>query len=259
MNDISDLASLLEIKGPLLAIDTETTGTDSEKDRVVQIAYTQINPNGSVERNSTLINPGVPIPDEAFKVHGISNDAVSNSPPFSRIANSLYDRIKSAVAIIGYSASFDLGILKSEFERVGIELDTKSIKVIDAKEIFFKKEPRTLSAAVKFYCGKSLESAHSAQADIDATCEVLLAQLRRYPDIPFGLDELAKYTKNIPDNAVDPDGKLLRLESGDIALGFGKHNGVTLKNAPRSYLGWLLTTDMNSTVKTIIREHLSKN
>jgi DNA polymerase-3 subunit epsilon len=170
----------LALKRPIVFFDLETTGTDNVKDRIVELAFVKILPDGKRDKFVKRVNPGIPIPPEVTAIHGISDEDVKNCPTFKLIAHQLYDWMKGC-DLGGYNSSkFDLPLLAEEFLRVGINVDFTERHMIDVQQIFFKMEARTLSAAYSFYCQKELTNAHSAEADIDATIEVLEAQLNRY-------------------------------------------------------------------------------
>jgi len=186
----------LKLRNPLIFFDLETTGIDVTNDRIVEISYLKIYPNGDEESKTMKINPTIPIPAKVVAIHGISDDDVKDSPTFNEVAQNLA-HVFEGCDFAGYNSNkFDLPLLAEEFLRTDVDIDLKKRKFIDIQVIFHKKEQRTLSAAYKFYCDKNLEGAHSAEVDTKATYEVLMAQLDRYSDLPNDVDELAKYSSH---------------------------------------------------------------
>jgi len=186
----------LQLKRPICFFDLETTGISISKDRIVEIAILKVFPNGNKEMKSWLVNPEMPIPISATEIHGITNEKVAKEPTFKQISKLIYNYIdKSDLA--GYNSDrFDIPILAEEMMRAGIDnFDKNKILTIDVQTIFHKMEQRTLSAALKFYCGKDLINSHSAKADTEATYEVLLAQLERYKELENDVDFLSSFTK----------------------------------------------------------------
>ena len=190
----------LNLRNPLIFFDLETTGVNAAKDKIVEISYIKVYPNGKEESNTIRINPGRHIPEEATAVHHITDDDVKNCPSFKDVAKEL-SRVFEGCDIAGFNSNrFDLPLLVEEFLTAGVNIDMTKRKFIDVQTIFHKMEQRTLVAAYKFYCGKNLEDAHSADADTRATYEVLKAQLDRYPslqnDVNF-LSEFSTQNKNV--------------------------------------------------------------
>jgi DNA polymerase III, epsilon subunit and related 3''-5'' exonucleases len=167
----------LNLRNPLIFFDLETTGTDTVKDRIVELSYLKVYPNGKEEMKTRRINPEMPIPAGATAIHGISDEDVKDCPTFKQIARSLADQMEGC-DLAGFNSSrFDIPLLAEEFLRADVDIDFSKRKMIDVQIIFHKKEQRTLEAAYKFYCDKNLDNAHSAEADTLATYEVLKAQL----------------------------------------------------------------------------------
>ena len=176
----------LNLDRDLCFFDLEATGLNVIRDRIVQIAIIKYSKKDKdTEELSMLINPGIPISEEAMEVHGITPKMLSNKPTFQQVAQKIYDFIgKSDLA--GYNSNrFDVPMLMEEFARVGIEFDTSKRRLIDVQRVFYKMEPRTLKAALRFYCGKELENAHDALADVQATIDVFKGQLTKYEGIDF--------------------------------------------------------------------------
>ena len=191
----------LNLKNPIIFFDLETTGTDINKDRIVEISYIKVYPNGNEESKNVRINPGMHIPESSSQVHGITDDDVKDCPLFKDVAKSIA-KVFEGCDIAGFNSNrFDIPLLVEEFLRVGVDLDLRKHKFIDVQNIYHKLEKRTLIAAYKYYCGKNLEDAHSALADTKATYEVLQAQLDHYPnelknDVNF-LSEFSTMTKTV--------------------------------------------------------------
>ena len=169
----------LKLTRPICFFDLETTGIDVGKDRIVEIAIFKVFPNGNKESKTWLVNPTIPIPPQSTAVHGITNEKVANEPTFAELSSQIYNMIKDS-DLAGYNSDrFDIPLLAEELLRAGVDFDMKNRVSVDVQTIFHKKEERTLSAALKFYCGKTLENAHSAEADTMATYEILLGQLEK--------------------------------------------------------------------------------
>lgn len=244
----------LNLKNPLIFFDLETTGVDTVKDRIVEISMLKVLPNGTEEVRTKLINPQMPIPAGATEVHGISDEDVKDAPTFKQIAKSLADFMEGC-DIAGFNSSrFDVPLLAEEFLRAGIDFDFTRRKMIDVQIIFHKKEQRTLEAALKFYCDKTLEDAHSAEADTRATYEVLKAQLDRYPDLKNDVEFLAsEYSSH--NNNVDLAGRIILNEEGVEVFNFGKHKGKpveeVLKREP-SFYSWIMDADFPLNTKQVL-------
>jgi DNA polymerase III subunit epsilon len=172
----------LNLKRPIAFFDIESTGTNVVKDRIVELCIFKVFTDGTTETRLRRVNPGMPIPPEVTAIHGISDADVANEPQFRQIAKSLHEYLKDC-DLAGYNSNkFDVPMLIEEFLRCDLEFDIKNRNLVDVQNIFHKMEPRTLKAAYKFYCGKELVDAHSAEADTMATYEILLSQIERYKD-----------------------------------------------------------------------------
>ncbi len=244
----------LNLVRPLVFFDLETTGVDPASDRIVEIAAVRLEPGGERESRVRRINPERPIPPGATAVHGIRDEDVREEPTFRQMARSFLDFLDGA-DLAGFNvARFDLPLLAREFSDCGLDMKAGERRVLDAMTIFHRKERRDLSAAVRFYLGHDLEGAHSADADVAATLQVLDAQLARYPDLPRTVEALDAWTRSTP-GAVDSGGKLL-WRGGEVVLGFGKHRGRTLREmvteAP-DYLKWILNSDFPADACDIVR------
>jgi len=228
---------------PLVIVDLETTNLETHSARIVEIAVVKIFPDGTRESKCRRINPGIPIPEEATKVHGISNDDVKDCPSFKQVAQSLKEFMEGA-DLGGFNILFfDLPLLAFEFARVGISFDVSQKNIIDAYVIFKKRERRNLAAAVRFYLGKNHMEAHSALSDAEITADIILAQVQQHEDLgqtPEALHEESESNRVI----LDPAGWLM-LENGVIKMGTRckKHAKKTLDevyNQDRNYLFWMI-------------------
>lgn len=245
----------LKLERPLCFYDLETTGV-KPSDRIVSITVLKVFPSGEKEVKSIILNPEMPIPKEASDVHGITNEMVDKAPTFKKIAKSLNSFIEGC-DIGGFNnRQFDDIILCEEFGRANIVFPAVDVRSVDACTIFKKMEQRTLTAAYKFYCDKTLEDAHSSEADTLATFEVFLAQLQKYEELQGKtIDEISNFCKL--DNRVDLAGKIIKNENGDYLYNFGKHqNQKVLENT--SYANWMLDNDFSGNTKAVLRMILGK-
>ena len=185
----------LKISKPICFFDLETTGVNVSLDRIVEISILKIFPNGNKESKTWLVNPGVPIPSEASNIHGITNDIVKNEPLFKMIASDIKSMINNCDLAGFNSNKFDIPLLAEELLRSEIDFSLDNVATIDVQNIFHKMEQRTLSAAYQFYCGKSLDNAHSSKADTLATYEVLESQIEKYDDLENNVSFLSDFSK----------------------------------------------------------------
>ncbi|MBW0160983.1 MAG: 3'-5' exonuclease [Sediminibacterium sp. Gen4] len=248
----------LQLTRPLAFIDLETTGVNISLDRIVEIAIVKINPDGTQQVKRKLINPMMPIPKGASDVHGITDDMVKDAPVFKQVANEIKQFIDHC-DIGGYNSNrFDIPMLIEEFLRAGIDFSTDGRKLVDVQKVFHMMEQRTLSAAYKFYCQKTLDGAHSAEVDATATWEVLEAQVERYPQIGNTVESIVKFTGE--DEIVDFARRFVR-ENGVEVFNFGKHKGkpVTqvLKEEPQ-YYDWMMKGDFPMNTKQKLTEILNR-
>jgi DNA polymerase-3 subunit epsilon len=244
----------LNLKNPIVFFDLETTGINISRDRIVELSFLKIHPNGEEEIKSKRVNPEMPIPAESTAIHGITDEDVKDCPTFKQIAKSLAAQIEGC-DLAGFNSNrFDVPMLAEEFLRAGIDFDMGKRKFIDVQIIYHKKEPRTLAAAYKFYCDKELIDAHSAEADTIATYEILKSQLERYPDLVNDIDELSKEFGSFNNN-VDFAGRIVLNDKGVEVFNFGKHRGKpvadVLKREP-SYYSWMMDGDFPLNTKQVI-------
>ncbi len=245
----------LKLKNPIIFFDLETTGIDVGHDRIVEISMVKLLPNGDREVKTRRVNPEMHIPEEATAVHGITDDDVKDCPTFRQIAKSLASYIEGC-DFAGYNSNkFDVPMLVEEFLRVGVDVDLRGRKFIDVQNIFYKMEQRTLVAAYKFYCGKSLDDAHSAEADTLATCEVLEGQLDRYPELQNDVEWLAKFSEQKP--TADFAGRIAYNDKGEEVFSFGQHKGKSVEEVFRkehTYYDWIMKSDFPAYTKKVCTE-----
>lgn len=250
----------LSLNRPIAFFDLETTGINISSDRIVEISILKVFPGHDQDLKTRRVNPTIPIPGEVSKIHGIYDKDVKDSPTFQQIAEELKMFLKDC-DLAGYNCNyFDIPLLVEEFLRAGVNFDIRDCKVVDVQTIFHKKEERTLSAAYKFYCGKELKNAHSAEADITATFEVLESQLERYPDLINNIDFLSTFT-NTRSKRVDLTGRFVYNDKGDIVFNFGKHTGKVAANVFKTepqYYDWMMKGEFSLQTKRIIIEIINQ-
>ncbi|HBM17021.1 MAG TPA: DNA polymerase III subunit epsilon [Lentisphaeria bacterium] len=250
----------VKLTKPIIFFDLEATGTNPQVDRIVEICVAKLHPGGESEVKTRRINPGVPIPLEATEIHGIRNEDVANEPAFSAIAASLYMYFEGC-DIAGYNIiRYDVPLLVAEFKRAGFNFTSDGRRVIDAQNIFHKMEPRTLSAAYSFFCGKDLDNAHSAEADVLATVAVLDGEFTKYPKLTRDLDELHEFCNPSDPNSIDKTGKFKWNEHNEAVVAFGKNKGILLKDIATknpNFLSWMLKMDFTDDAKKIAKDALS--
>lgn len=250
----------LNLKKPICFFDLETTGTNVATDRIVEISILKVFPNGNKESHTWRVNPGVPIPPVTSAIHGITDEMVVNEPTFKELAPKVYALIKDS-DLGGFNSNrFDIPLLAEAMLRSDIDFDMKKALSVDVQTIFHKKEKRTLEAAYKFYCDKDLTNAHSAEADTNATYEVLKAQLDRYDDLENDMTTLATFSSH--KKFADFAGYIGYNKKEEEVFAFGKHRGAkvvdVLEKEP-GYFGWLLNADFPLyTKKVLTRIKLSK-
>lgn len=246
----------LNLKNPIVFFDLETTGVNITNDRIVELCYIKVYPNGNEESKSMRINPEMHIPETSSAIHGIFDEDVRDCPTFKQIAKDLAHTLEGC-DLAGFNSNrFDIPVLVEEFLRAGIDIDLSKRKFVDVQNIYHKLERRTLSAAYKFYCGKDLENAHSAMADTQATYEVLKAQLDHYPDeLQNDVAFLADFSKM--SNNVDFAGRMVYDDQGVEIFNFGKYKGRAVKDVLRTdpgYYGWILQGDFARNTKQVLTQ-----
>ena len=245
----------LKLKNPLVFFDLETTGINITKDRIVEISYLKVTPDGKEECKTRRVNPQMPIPEQATAIHGITDDDVKDCPAFKELAKSLATQIEGC-DLAGFNSNrFDIPMLAEEFLRAGVDIDLSKRKFIDVQTIFHKMEQRNLIAAYKFYCGKDLTDAHSAESDTRATYEVLMSQLDRYPELQNDVDVLSEFSSF--NNNVDFAGRMIYNENGEEIINFGKYKGQLVKDVLKKdlgYYGWIMQGDFSLNTKQKLTE-----
>ncbi|WP_278794626.1 3'-5' exonuclease [Leyella stercorea] len=271
----------LNLTRPLIVFDLETTGLDFIRDRIIQISYIKVLPDGTEERENLFVNPEKPIPHEVVELTGITNDDVKDAPTFKALAPQLSEKFKGC-DFAGYNSNhFDIPMLAEEFLRAGIDFDFSKVRLIDAQTIFHKMERRNLAAAYKFYCGRKMEedfTAHRADEDTEATYRVLMGELDKYapgvqeePDrvLENDMDSLAEFSKQ-NDNVdfagrivwkplvgadgkpvLDADGKEQKVE----VFNFGKYKGRPVADVLRTdigYYSWMMGGDFTFNTKQVL-------
>jgi DNA polymerase-3 subunit epsilon len=245
----------LKISKPICFFDLETTGVNVSLDRIVEISILKIFPNGNKESKTWLVNPGVPIPSEASNIHGITNDIVKNEPLFKMIASDIKSMINNCDLAGFNSNKFDIPLLAEELLRSEIDFSLDNVATIDVQNIFHKMEQRTLSAAYQFYCGKSLDNAHSSKADTLATYEVLESQIEKYDDLENNVSFLSDFSER--GKNVDLAGFIKYNEDNIPCFSFGKHKGKTVDYVLENesgYFGWLLNADFPMYTKKVLTQ-----
>ncbi|WP_034890801.1 3'-5' exonuclease [Gillisia sp. Hel_I_29] len=243
----------LKLTKPICFFDLETTGTNVAKDRIVEISVLKVFPNGNKESKTWLVNPEMKIPAEVIEIHGISNERVENEPTFRELAPKVHEMIKGC-DLGGFNSNrFDIPLLVEELLRADVDFDMKNVVSVDVQTIFHKMEQRTLSAAYKFYCGETLEGAHSAEADTNATYEVLKSQLDRYEDLENDISWLGQYSSRR--NFADFAGFIAFDKKGAEVFAFGKFKGKyvekVLEDEP-GYYGWIQNADFPLYTKKVL-------
>lgn len=264
----------LQLDRDLVFFDVETTGLNVIRDRIVQLAMVKMQKNGQTPLElSMLINPGIPISEESMQIHGITPKDLANKPTFGQVAQKIWDFI-GASDLAGYNSNrFDVPMLMEEFARVGMEFDVSKRRLIDVQRIFYKMEPRTLRAAYRLYCGRELEDAHDALADVKATLEVFKGQLHAYEGkdlldeeghvvpapIKNDMQALHDFTNDL--NFLDATQKLRMLPDGKVIFTFGKYANQEVKEVlrkERNYGHWIMEKEFSSQVKQIIRQMMKE-
>jgi len=245
----------LNLKNPIAFFDLETTGLDISNDRIVEIAVLKVDPGGKKDTLHMYINPTIPIEPQATAIHGIRNEDVTDAPTFAQIAKNLADFIEGC-DLAGYNCNrFDIPLLAEEFLRANMDIDLKKRKVVDVQVVFFKMEQRTLAAAYKFYLDKDLRNAHTAEADTEATYDILKAQLDHYENLKNDIKYLAGFTSQTRN--VDFAGRIIYNNKNEEVFNFGKHKGkrvVDVLHDEPSYYNWMMTGDFPLYTKKVLTE-----
>lgn len=243
----------LKLERPLVFFDLETTGTNVTHDRIVEISYIKVYPDGREDEGRMLLNPGIPIPAESTAVHHITDEMVADAPSFADVAPALREVFADS-DIAGFNSNkFDVPMLIQELSRIGKRFDVSGRHFIDVQNIFHKMEPRTLIAAYKFYCGRDLENAHSAASDTRATYEVFQSQLEKYDDLPDSVQGLNDFSR--VKGSIDLSARVVRNDKGVPVFNFGKHKGKSVidvfKSEP-SFYHWIMQGDFPKDTKDVL-------
>ncbi|MDD4101507.1 MAG: 3'-5' exonuclease [Kiritimatiellae bacterium] len=243
---------------PLIVFDIEATGISPRADRIIELAAIRIETDNSEVKGYWLLNPGIPIPVETTAIHGITDEIVHDQPTFKDKALEILTFFGDA-DLAGFNAGrFDIPMLAEEFTRAGIQFGAESRRLLDAQRIFHTREPRDLSAALKFYCDCAHEDAHGAEADVRATLDVIIGQFKRYPDLPQDMDSLDKAFNPIDPFNADRSGRL-RWVDGEITINFGKKKGAKLSDLAKDdpgFLKWMVKNDFPQDTRTICENAL---
>ena len=254
----------LNLTKPLIVFDLETTGLDLVNDRVIQLSYIKVYPDGKEERENIFVNPEKVIPSEVEQLTGITNDDVKDAPTFKQIANTLNEKF-SGCDFAGFNSNhFDIPMLAEEFLRAGVDFDFNKCRLIDAQTIFHKMERRNLAAAYRFYCGRKMEDdfeAHRADQDTEATYRVLMGEMDMYnpetqPEedkhLKNDMDELAAFSKT--NDNVDFAGRIV-MKDGEEYFNFGKYKNCKVTEVLHrdpGYYSWMLSSDFTNNTKQVL-------
>ncbi len=245
----------LKLKKPIIFFDLETTGVNIAKDRIVEISILKIKPNGNKESKTWLVNPEMEIPKEASDIHGITNERVVTEPTFNELATEVSKMIEGC-DLAGFNSNrFDIPLLAEEMLRAEVDFDMNNRVAIDVQVIFHKKEERTLSAGYKFYCGKDLDNAHSAEADTLATYEILKSQLDKYDDLENDVNFLNEYSTH--NKRADFAGFIQFDDDKNEIFTFGKYKGqkvADILKKDKGYFSWIQNADFPLYTKKVLKE-----
>lgn len=245
---------MLQLTKPLAFIDLETTGTNPGIDRIVELAIVKVLPDGTRSVKRKLLNPEIPIPKACSDIHGITDEMVKDAPTFRQVAHEIKQMLDGC-DFAGYNSNrFDIPLLMEEFFRAQVEFDMRNRKLLDVQNIFHKMEPRTLTAAYKFYCSKTLDGAHSAEADASATHEILVAQLEKYPTLGNNVDTILKV---IGEDQIVDFARRFVMDNGVEVFNFGKYKGkpvAEILKAEPQYYDWMMKGDFPQHTKQKLTE-----
>ena len=243
----------LELTKPIVFFDLETTGVNIAKDRIVEISILKIQPNGTKESKTWLVNPEMEIPEESSAIHGITNEKVVNEPTFKELAEEVSTLI-AGCDLAGFNSNrFDIPLLAEEMLRAEVDFDMKNRVAVDVQVIFHKKEQRTLGAAYQFYCDKILEDAHSAEADTNATYEILKSQLDKYEDLDNNIKWLSEFSSH--KKRADFAGFITFDDDDEEVFTFGKYRGkkvVEVLEQDKGYYSWIQKADFPLYTKKVL-------
>ena len=256
---------MLQLKKPLAFIDIEATGTNVSTDRIVEIAIVKYLPDGNRTVKRKLVNPQMPIPQVCVDIHGITDEMVKDAPVFKQVASEIRQFLDGCDLACYNAYRLDIPMLVEEFMRAEVEFEMKGRKLVEVQKIFHQMEQRTLSAAYKFYCSKTLDGAHGAEVDAQATAEILNAQVERYPQLGTTVDSILKAIGE--DNIIDFARRFTIDDKGVEVFNFGKHKGRPIADvlkAEPQYYDWMMKDDFPRNTKQKLTEiytrvKLSKN
>jgi len=249
------IAALLELDKPLIIFDLETTGLAISEDKIVELSFIKIHPQGVVKRNDLLLNPEIRIHKEAAAVHGITNEMVGDKPKFREKAQEIWDVFYNCYYSGFNIINFDLPVLRREFIRVGMDFEYSREQIIDSKEIFYHMVPRTLSATYEYYCRKAYNRKHNALADTEAVTEILYHQLEKYSELrDWGFLRKLQQAETSRDS--DTGVRKFYWQDGEAYFSFSKHIGKPLAQVAEEdseFLRWMLEAEFSSETKEIIK------
>lgn len=263
----------INLKKDLVFFDIESTGLNVIRDRIVQIALIKYTKSGPPQEMEMMINPGIPISEESMAIHGITPEMLKNKPTFAQVGKKIFDFIGSA-DIAGYNSDrFDVPILMEEFARIGLDFRIDNRNLIDVQKIFYKMEPRTLKAALSLYCGKELEDAHNALADVRATVDVFKGQLVKYENVDFVdgdghitktpiVNDISHIASFLADHGTLDVTQRLRYDAnGEVVFNFGKYIGKPVAKTlyeDRQYYQWIQEKEFSHQVKKLVKDLVDK-
>lgn len=250
----------LTLNKPIIFFDLEATGTNPQVDRIVEICVAKLFPDGRCEVKTKRVNPERAIPSEASEIHGIKDEDVANEPTFKQISAALNLYFEDS-DIAGYNIiRYDIPLLIAEFQRAGLNFTTDGKRIIDAQNIFHKMEPRTLGAAVQFFCNKDHKDAHTAEADVLATIEVFDAQLMKYTQLPKEMNALHEFCNPRDPKWIDSTGKFKWDDNNEAIIAFGKNKGLKLRDIASQnpgFLAWMLKMSFPDDAKKIAKDAIA--
>jgi len=250
----------LELDRPLVVFDIESTGVNPRQDRIIELAAIRVEPDGTETSKCWLLNPGVKIPPETTAIHGITDEIVKDCPTFADKVDEI-EAFFAGCDLSGFNSDrFDVPCLEEEFARAGRNFGESRRRHVDVMRIYHKMEPRDLTAAVRFYCGRAHEGAHGAEADARATLDVLKAQMAKYPDLPKTTAAMDEYL--VPHDPLNADRKgLFRWINGELCVNFGQKRGMRLKDmftSEQKWLKWFVKGDFEADARMIVKDLLDK-
>ncbi len=250
----------LQLDRPLVVFDIESTGVNPRQDRIIELAAIRVEPDGTETSKCWLLNPGVKIPPETTAIHGITDEIVKDCPTFADKVDEI-EAFFAGCDLSGFNSDrFDVPCLEEEFARAGRNFGESRRRHVDVMRIYHKMEPRDLTAAVRFYCGRAHEGAHGAEADARATLDVLKAQMEKYPDLPKTTAAMDEYL--VPHDPLNADRRgLFRWINGELCVNFGQKRGMRLKDMftnEQKWLKWFVKGDFEADARMIVKDLLDK-